>query len=92
MPIPAATSNLSGATRVGSVVTPYDPAALLGLTATQPNGFVGVVAVVGEDSTVDPGFGADSSLMAAPGSDTATGFGEPNGLAFVKAAQAAAAR
>lgn len=92
VPIPATTSNLSGATTVGSVVTRYDPAALLGLTTTQPNGFVGVLAVAGEDSTADLGFGADSSLMAAPGWDTATGFGEPNGLAFVKAAQAAAAR
>ncbi len=91
VPIPATTSNLSGATTVGSVVTPYDPAGLLGLTDTEPNGFVGVLAVIGEGSTADIGFGADSSLMAAPGWDTATGFGEPNGLAFVKAAQEAAA-
>ena len=90
LPIPATASNLSGAITVGTTVTPYDASDLLGLTATQPNGFVGVLAVVGEDSTVDLGFGADSSLMAAPGWDTATGFGEPNGLAFIKAARQAA--
>lgn len=92
VPITAAKSNLAGDTQASGNVTTYTAADLLGLAATEPNGFVGTSAVFGVGNTVDLGFGADASLMAAPGWDTSTGYGEPNGLAFIQAARAAALR
>ncbi len=92
VPVQATVSNLSARITQAGSTTSYTPAELLGLTATQPNGFVGVLAIVsggGPYEVLDLGFGADSSLMTAPGWDTATGWGEPNGLAFIEAAKAA---
>ncbi len=95
VPIPATLNNLSGTFGVGTASTYYSAAALLGLTATQPNGFVGTAVQitspeVGIDVKIDLSFGSDSSLMAMPGWDDATGFGVPNGLSFINAAAAAA--
>ncbi|HVJ51831.1 MAG TPA: S53 family peptidase [Aliidongia sp.] len=72
----------------------FDPAQLLDLDQTQPEGFLGtlVVTQVLIQGTVvtDLGFGADSSLMATTGWDNATGWGVPNGLKFINAAKKAA--
>jgi hypothetical protein len=38
------------------------------------------------DGWNDVGFGADSSLAAAPGWDNATGYGVPNGVLFIRSA------
>ena len=91
-------NNLSGtvSTSAGDI-TYYGPADLLGLTAIQPTGFVGTLARFSGSQYsgvvfVDLGFGADSSLIASPGWDNATGYGSPNGPAFVAAAAAAAAK
>ena len=89
VPIVATQSNLHGSVTKNDVTLTYDPAALLKLQKTQPAGFVGVSATFGLAVDYDLGFGADSSLMAEPGWDNATGYGVPNGLAFIKAAAAA---
>ncbi len=94
VPVPATISNLAGTFAVGSQSAYYSAAALLGLTATQPNGFVGTAVKitspqVGIGAKIDLSFGSDSSLMAMPGWDNATGYGVPNGLAFINAASAA---
>ncbi len=94
VPIPATLNNLSGTFGVGSQSTFYSAAALLGLTDTQPNGFVGTLVQitspqVGIGAKIDLSFGSDSSLIATPGWDDATGFGVPVGLPFVQAAVAA---
>ena len=94
VPIAATIANLHGTVSQKTTATKivYNSAGLLNLTATQPNGFVGTAAVFGLDELYDLGFGADSSLQATVGWDTASGFGEPNGAAFVSAAAAAAAK
>ena len=95
VPIQASRNNLAGTIGAGTQSSYYSPAALLGLTATQPNGFVGTgVQItspnVGIGAKIDLSFGSDSSLMALPGWDNATGYGVPNGMSFIKAAVAAA--
>ena len=95
VPIPATINNLAGTFGVGTASTYYSAADLLGLAATQPNGFVGTAVQVtspqvGIGVKLDLSFGSDSSLMALPGWDNATGFGVPNGLAFISAAAAVA--
>ena len=76
--------------RNGYAPTPYTPAQLPGLPASQKTGFVGVLYYVGQSPFLgwdDVGFGLDSSLAAAPGSDNATGYAVPNGLLFIESAQ-----
>ena len=95
VPVQATLNNLSGTLGTGSQSTYYSAADLLGLTASQPTGFVGTAVQitsvnVGIDAKIDLSFGSDSSLMALPGWDNATGYGVPNGLAFIRAAAAAA--
>ena len=85
VPIPASKSNLNGEIVQGTATQTYNPAGLLDLTQTQPNGFVGIGTVF-RGEKYDLGFGADSSLMASPGWDDATGYGVPNGLDFINAA------
>ncbi|HVJ53126.1 MAG TPA: S53 family peptidase [Aliidongia sp.] len=71
--------------------TTFDPAQLLDLDQTQPEGFVGTLAPsVGLVELADLAFGSDSSLMATTGWDNATGWGVPNGLKFIQAAKKAA--
>ncbi len=94
VPVLATRSNLAGMVGTVAQSTYYSASDLLGLTATQPNGFVGtavqISAVnVGIEAKIDVSFGSDSSLMALPGWDNATGYGVPNGLSFVQAAVAA---
>ncbi len=94
VPIAASKSNLSGTVGLASAPTFYDAAALLDLPASQPNGFVGTGVTItspaaGIGALFDLSFGTDSSLIAYPGWDDATGYGVPNGLAFVRAAAAA---
>ena len=72
-----------------SITTNYDPAQLLGLDKTQPTGFEGTLVLAGRVPYVGwavVGFGADSSLRAAPGWDNATGYGVPAGMMFIDAA------
>ena len=93
--VQASRDNLAGTIGAGTQSTYYGPADLLGLTATQPNGFVGTAVQitspnVGIGAKIDVSFGSDSSLMALPGWDNATGYGVPNGLSFIRAAAAAA--
>ncbi len=88
VPIAATRSNLHGMVVEGTSSQTYGSAALLGLTDTQPNGFLGA-ATTFKKNNFDLGFGADSSLMAMPGWDDATGYGVPNGSAFINAAAAA---
>ena len=45
------------------------------------------LAETDDDGFYDLGFGADFSLTATPGWDTATDFGEPEVMAFIKAAK-----
>ena len=85
LPIAATRSNLHGTITSGTESQSYSPPGLLDLTATQPNGFVGAGLIAGQNR-FDLGFGADSSLMAMPGWDNATGYGVPNGMAFISAA------
>jgi subtilase family serine protease len=77
-----------------SSTTSYDPAQLLGLEKSQPQGFVGFLSPMNVDPESGPlndlGFGADTSLRATVGWDNATGWGEPKGLAFILAARALA--
>jgi subtilase family serine protease len=93
VPVLAARNNLAGNVGTGSQLVYYSAPALLGLTATQPTGFVATAVqatspVVGILAKIDLSFGTDSSLMALPGWDNATGYGVPNGLAFIQAAAA----
>ena len=95
VPVAATRHNLAGTFGIGTQSTYYGAADLLGLTATQPNGFVGTAVQITSPSVgilakLDLSFGSDSSLMALPGWDNATGYGVPNGLAFIKGAAAAA--
>jgi subtilase family serine protease len=72
-----------------SIVTDYTPAQLLGIDQTQPNGFVGTLVYVGRQPFQGwnvVGFGTDSSLRAQVGWDDATGYGVPNGIAFIESA------
>ena len=85
VPVVASNDTLSAVVTHAGTTTTYDPATLLGLNTTQPTGFVGTSTIQTLSSAYDLSFGADSSLMAAPGWDTATGWGEPDGLAFIKA-------
>ncbi len=94
VPIAASKSNLSGTVGLASSPTFYGPAALLDLPTSEPNGFVGTGVTItsttgGIGALFDLSFGTDSSLTAYPGWDDATGYGVPNGLAFVRAAAAA---
>jgi subtilase family serine protease len=94
VPVLATKNNLAGTIGTGTQFTPYTAAELLGLSKTQPNGFVGTAVQitspnVGIEAKIDVSFGSDSSLMALPGWDNATGYGVPNGLSFIHAAVAA---
>lgn len=87
VPIAATRSNLAGTVTQFGITTSYSASDLLGLTATQPTGFVGTYGVLGLANLYDVGFGADSSLRAAKGWDNATGYGVPNGLTFIETAK-----
>jgi subtilase family serine protease len=89
VPVQASNSNLFGTVTHAGTTLSYGPADLLGIASLQTTGFVGVSAVYLLSSAYDISFGADSSLMAAPGWDTATGWGSPNGMSFIRAAVAA---
>ena len=94
VPIAASLSNLAGTVGLAASPTTYSAAALLDLPASEPNGFVGTGVTItsptaGIGALFDLSFGTDSSLMPLPGWDDATGYGVPNGLAFVRAAAAA---
>jgi hypothetical protein len=90
VPIVANHTNTQGTiTFRASIVTDYTPAQLLGIDQTQPNGFVGTLVYVGGPAFPgwnDVGFGTDSSLRAQVGWDNATGYGVPNGIAFIESA------
>jgi subtilase family serine protease len=89
VPIVALTNTLSGSDGIGSQSISYTPAELLNIQNTQPTGFVGTAVQItsgdiGILALFDIGYGTDTSLMAAPGWDNATGYGVPNGLVFIK--------
>ncbi|HLZ67577.1 MAG TPA: S53 family peptidase, partial [Aliidongia sp.] len=85
-PIAANKINTSAMVNVqGGATASESPADLLGLSTTQPMGFVGAL-LNSDGSWLDVGFGADSSLTAAVGWDNATGWGQPKGLAFINEA------
>jgi subtilase family serine protease len=89
-PIIASVNNTSAKVVVQGGATITDtPAELLGLSSTQPEGFVGTINNV-ISLQFDAGFGADTSLMATAGWDNATGWGQPKGLAFIREAVAQA--
>jgi len=100
LPISAFNQNTSASITVtdpstsASTTTTYDPAQLLGLSQTQPEGFVGTLAPVSGAAALfklfDVGFGADSSLRATVGWDNASGWGVPQGLPFINNAKALA--
>ena len=89
-PIVARKDNTAGSiTFRATTTTTYDPAQLLGLEQTQPDGFIGTLIFVGRvpfQGYNDVGFGTDSSLMPTGGWDNATGYGVPDGMRFIKAA------
>lgn len=75
---------------VGTIVdkngsTYYSPSALFGGALYGNTGFTSAVWNLGGGNFVDFGFGIDSSLTVSKGWDNATGFGTPNGLAFINA-------
>src|SRR5579859_832937 len=88
VPIVANVNNTSGTASVqGGPTTSMSPAALLGLSSTQPEGFVGTLKYFETIGfRIDVGFGADRTLKASAGWDNATGWGEPIGLPFIKEA------
>ena len=95
VPIAATKSNLAIKLSSSNGKASYDAATLLALSGSQTQGFVGIADIFkfslfagGTKSpyAVDLGFGLDSSLAAGPGWDNATGFGVPNGTAFIDAA------
>ncbi len=93
LPIRAGTKLVSGSMTVGAnpMVT-YSPAQLLGSADTQPSGFAsflvsGVSSQDGVRAYEVVGFGMDTSLMATRGWDNVTGYGVPNGIAFIDAAR-----
>lgn len=95
VPVDADKISTSGSIRLhAKTTTKYDPAQVLGLEQTQPEGFVGALLLAGQPGITLPillaykviGFGADSSLQATEGWDNATGFGVPNGTRFIDAA------
>jgi len=87
-PVVANVNNTVGTMTVnGGAPVSEGPADLLGLTSTQPQGFVGAIynyANIGY--YFDFSFGTDTSLMAAAGWDNATGWGVPKGLGFIQEA------
>jgi subtilase family serine protease len=99
VPIVANRLNTSGSITTASVgihgvnpptTTTYDPAQLLGLTQPQPGGFIATLLFAGVhpfDGYNVVGFGTDSSLNTGVGWDNATGYGVPNGSAFIAAAK-----
>jgi subtilase family serine protease len=91
LPIKAKRHNTTGsiAFRDGTPVQ-WSASQLLALDQAQPTGFLGALLYVGRvpfDGWNDVGFGADSSLMATPGWDNATGYGVPNGVLFITSAR-----
>jgi len=91
VPVLATNANLQGTVGTAKTSRFYGPAALLHLLPDQTTGFVGTgVRItspsVGIGAVFDLGLGADSSLRTFPGWDNATGYGVPNGLAFIRAA------
>ena len=95
VPVDADRISTSGSIRLqAKTTTKYDPAQVLGLEQTQPEGFVSALLLAGQPGITLPillaykviGFGADSSLQATEGWDNATGFGVPNGTRFIDAA------
>ncbi|GGF28295.1 serine protease [Aliidongia dinghuensis] len=73
----------------GTQTTNYDPAQLMDLQDTQPDGFVAALVFAGQvpfQGWNVIGFGTDSSLRAGPGWDNATGYGVPNGIHFIEEA------
>lgn len=94
VPVSASLSNLTAMLSHAGVTTSYDPAQLLGISTLQPTGFVGVSEILPAQlgAVYDLSFGADTSLMAGPGWDDATGWGEPDGMKFIDAVSKAAKR
>jgi subtilase family serine protease len=93
LPIVASAKNTSGTIALnGGAPMSENPADFLGLTSTQPEGFIGTISeTVSRTSFFRPayadlGFGTDSSLTATVGWDSATGWGVPKGLPFIKEA------
>jgi hypothetical protein len=52
---------------------------------TQPNYLVAITPFHNLHSAFAIAFGADTSLTVGPGWDNVTGFGQPNGLPFIRA-------
>ena len=72
-----------------TTVTDYTGAEFLGIEQTQPTGFIAPLVYAGNVAFPGwnvVGFGTDSSLVAAPGWDNATGYGVPNGIDFIESA------
>ena len=90
LPIKAKKHNTTGSISFrADAAVPWTSAQLLGLDQTQPTGFLGALIFTGMvpfQGWNDIGFGADSSLAAAPGWDNATGYGVPNGVLFITSA------
>jgi subtilase family serine protease len=90
LPIAARKDNTSGTLTYNTATISYNPAQLLGLSQTQPTGFVSTLVLAGRAPYLGwnaVGFGTDSSLRAAQGWDNATGYGVPNGVSFIEAAK-----
>ena len=94
-PVTATRSDLHGSvTQADGSVTTYNPAQTLVAPVDEATGWVGigVLSTTTPGELKDLGFGLDTSLMTAVGWDNVTGYGVPNGLKFVRAAAAAAAK
>lgn len=64
----------------------YSPADLFSDSLYTTTKFISAVWPLGTDTGVDLSFGTDSSLTVTKGWDNVTGFGVPNGLAFITGA------
>jgi subtilase family serine protease len=64
----------------------YTPASLLALPESEEGRFISAIWPEDSQDAAILSFGTDTSLTVQPGWDNVTGFGEPNGVAFLKAA------
>lgn len=78
-------NNVTGSITDSSGTTTYSASALFDGFLYGNKGFTSTIWPIDSGDVVDFGWGIDSSLTAKKGWDNATGWGTPNGLAFINA-------
>ena len=79
-------TNVSGFIVTTSGSAYYSPSSLIGPLYSTTQYVSTLWNVQGSGEYLDLSFGTDTSLTVTPGWDNVTGFGSPNGLAFINAA------